>query len=167
MSIIACDVRNPGLAADGRRYRWHMVVTQDDAAAAERRLRFKRALAVGAAVAGAVTEVGYLRLIGEQGTGSSARVTFFATFVGVMTFLAVIGAVAMFRRPPVAAAALVASAAGFLASGFLGLMSIGMVLILAGGFAVMAIREAGLPAWTLGAAIVGPIVALAIGLVLT
>ncbi len=92
---------------------------------ADRADRRRRIFALGAATAGAVTDVGYLRLIAEQDTGSSARVTFVATFIAVMTALAIIGAIAIGRRRRMAEMALLASAVGFAAVGFVGLWSIG------------------------------------------
>ena len=106
---------------------------------ADRADRRRRIFALGAATAGAVTDVGYLRLIAEQDTGSSARVTFVATFIAVMTALAIIGAIAIGRRRRMAEMALLASAVGFAAVGFVGLWSIGAPLILAALFAAMAV----------------------------
>ena len=129
--------------------------------------RVRRSFAFGAALAGAVDDVVYLRLIADQGTGRSARVEFFATFVAVMTGLAVIGWVSIGRRKELADAALLAAASGFVAAGFIGLWSIGLLLIVAAVMAAMAISWTGLPRAVVAAARATPILALAAGLLAT
>ncbi len=134
---------------------------------ADRADRRRRIFALGAATAGAVTDVGYLRLIAEQDTGSSARVSFVATFIAGMTLLALFGALSVDRQPRAAEVALLAAAMGFAAIGFISLFSIGFVLILAAVFAGLAIPFVDLPGRWVAASLVGPIAALAVGLIST
>src|SRR3989442_10615240 len=60
---------------------------------ATRTVRMRRVVAAAGAVAGGVADIGYLRLIADQGTGIHARVAFVAGFVALMTALAGIGAI--------------------------------------------------------------------------
>jgi hypothetical protein len=129
--------------------------------------RTRRALGLAAAVAGAVTDVGYLRLIADQGTGIDGRVAFFASFVALMTALALVGAIGTGRSGDRAQLALLGSAAGFLCSGFIALFSIGAALMLAGALALMALGPLQVRGRHAAAAIAGPIVLLAAGLALT
>ena len=129
--------------------------------------RVRRIFAFGAALAGAVDDVVYLRLLADQGSASSARVEFFSTFVAVMTALAVIGWATIGRRQRWSDAALLAAASGFAAAGFIGLWSIGLLLIVAAVLAAMALSLTGLPRAVAGAAVVVPLVVLVAGLLLT
>jgi hypothetical protein len=129
--------------------------------------RTRRALGLAAAVAGTVTDVGYLRLIGDQGTGIDGRVAFFASFVALMTVLALVGAIGTGRSGDRAQLALLGSAAGFISAGFLALFSIGAALILAGALALMALGPLRVSGRLAAVPIVGALALLAAGLLLT
>jgi hypothetical protein len=91
---------------------------------------------VGALCAG--TAVGYVRLVGQQDdlAGLDARQS---VVLAVLIGFAVVGAIGAFARPIEVRAALAAAcAAGLLPLGFLALFSIGLILIVAGGCAVVA-----------------------------
>lgn len=134
---------------------------------AERLMRWRRAAALGAAVAGGVTTVGYLRLISEQGTPMSGRIAFFATFIALMSVLALVGAVIQPRDDRIAQVAFVGAAAGFLGAGFVALFSIGTPILLAGVLALIAARPLRAPGLATAGAIAGALALLAGGLFLT
>jgi hypothetical protein len=129
--------------------------------------RRSRMHANGAATAGAVTDVGYLRLIAEQATGAGARVVFVAAFIAGMTVLAIVGAILLERRPAVAQAALLAAAAGLAGIGYISLFSIGSPLLLAAVLAGLAIPFVGVPARWVAAPVAGSIAVLVVGLIAT
>lgn len=127
------------------------------------------------AIAGAVvmgTEIGYVRLLSEQGSFPSidARVAWVLIVLLGMAVLAGIGAVA--RSPAVRAALAAACAAVLLPLGVLAAFSIGLPLLAAGTIAVAvwggALREtsdrSAFPSITAG---IAAFVALALGLVAT
>ena len=134
---------------------------------ADRATRRRRMCAITAATAGAVTDFGYLRLIADQGSGSSARVAFVAAFIAGMTGLAIVGAIVLDRRPPVAQSALLAAAAGLAAIGFISLFSIGTALLLAALLAGLAIPFVGVPIRSVAIPIAVPIAVLVLGLIAT
>jgi hypothetical protein len=85
----------------------------------------------------AVSVIGYIRLLGQQGDwpGIGARQ---ALVVILLAGFAVVSAIGTFARPTsVRAAASAACAAGLLALGFLALFSIGLPLMLAGVVALI------------------------------
>jgi hypothetical protein len=127
----------------------------------------RRILALGAVTAGIVTDIGYLRLIADQGTGPSTRVTFVAAFIAGMTVLALVGAIQLERRRDVAQAALLAAATGFAAIGFISLFSIGVALLLGAILAGLAIPFVAVPARWVVAPVAGSIAVLVLGLIAT
>jgi hypothetical protein len=95
-------------------------------------------MAIATAGLGAAWVAGYLFVIYRQGTELNTPMTvFLATFVGVMTALALGAAVIRDRSEGWAQAMLYAAAGGFLPAGVLGLASIGLPLILVGLLALV------------------------------
>jgi hypothetical protein len=127
----------------------------------------QRVVAAAAAVAGGVADVGYLRLIADQGTGIGARVAFVAAFVALMTALAAVGAILFGRSAPASQVVLLGSASGFLGLGLVALFSIGIALILAGSLALIGAGPLRVSGRLAAASIIGSLAVLAAGLVLT
>jgi len=97
-------------------------------------------------VVAAATAFGYARLLGQQGDwpGIDARQALVLT---LLIGFAIVSAIGTFARPvAVRAAAAAACAGGLLPLGFLGLSSIGLILIVAGGIAVIVWLRATSPA---------------------
>ena len=138
-----------------------------EAMTADRPVRVRRALALAAAVAGSVTDVGYLRLITEQSTEISGRVVFFAAFVALMSALAVAGGIAVARGVRDGPVILVGAAGGFVGAGFIAAFSVGTPLLLAAALAIIAASPLRGSRGRAAAAFVGPLVLLVVGLVLT
>ena len=134
---------------------------------ADRSVRMRRGMALAAAVGGAVTDVGYLRLISEQGTGIDGRVAFVAGFIALVSASAVVSALLSERDPGRFQLAILGSASGFLGVGFIGLFSIGAPLLLCGVLALLSVGSRVASRRLVGLAILGPIVVLVAGLVLT
>jgi hypothetical protein len=91
-------------------------------------------LALAASVIAAATDVFYLWLIVHQGDGFSSRVVFVALYIAGIVLA--VGSVGSARLIPIEVriALLAASTGGLLALGVLGLFSIGLPLLTAGGF---------------------------------
>ncbi len=117
------------------------------------------------------TEVGYVWLLGEQGTFEQGRVVWVAVSIVVLGLASCIGA---FTGSPTRRAILTAVVAGgLLPLGVLALMSIGLPLLVAGilglSASIQALRDDGATRtiiWAVVAALVAGSV-LAVGLVLT
>jgi hypothetical protein len=124
-------------------------------------------MALAAAVAGAVIDVGYLRLIADQATGVDARVAFVAGYIGLAAVLALVGAIRMGRDDRLAQAALLSSATGFIGIGVVALFSIGMSLLIAGAIAALAVGPRRVAGAVAAGIIVGVLAILAVGLVVT
>lgn len=136
----------------------------------DRSMRFRRVMALAAAVAGAVIDVGYLRLIVDQASGVDARVVFVAGYIGLAAVLALVGAIRMGRDDRLAQAALLGSATGFIGIGVVALFSIGLSLLIAGVIAAMAAIAVGprrVGASIAVGVIVGALAILAVGLAAT
>jgi hypothetical protein len=127
----------------------------------------QRVVAMAAAVAGGVADLGYLRLISDQGTGIGARVTFIAGFVALMTALAAIGAILFGRHAAASQLVLLGSASGFLGLGLIALFSIGIALILAGVLALIGAGPLRVSGRLAAAPILGSLALLAAGFALT
>jgi hypothetical protein len=132
-----------------------------------RSVRARRALAWAAAVAGGVTDVGYLRLISEQQTAIDVRVAFVAAFIAFMTALALTGAVVFKRASAAVELLLRSSSIGFLGAGFVALFSIGTPLLMAAALAWIAAGPRRASGRLAAAAFVGPVALFVAGLVLT
>jgi hypothetical protein len=103
-------------------------------------------MAIATAVLGAAWVAGYLFIIYRQGTELDTPMTvFLATFVGVMTALALGAALIGDRNEGWAQAMLYAAAGGFLPAGVLGLASIGLPLILVGLLALVSAGARSIP----------------------
>jgi hypothetical protein len=133
----------------------------------ERAVRMQRVVAMAAAVAGGVADVGYLRLISDQGTGIGARVAFIAGFVALMTALAAIGAILFGRAAAASQLVLLGSASGFLGLGLIALFSIGIALILAGVLALIGAGPLPVSGRLTAVPILGSLALLAAGFALT
>jgi hypothetical protein len=86
----------------------------------------------------AITAIGYARLLGQQGDWPAvdARQAF---VLALLVAFAIVSAIGAFGRPiAVRAATAAACAGGLLPLGFLSLFSIGFLLIVAGGIALIA-----------------------------
>ena len=134
---------------------------------APRTVRVRRAIALAAAVAGGVTDAGYLRLISDQQTGIDPRVAFVAGFVALMTALAATGAILSGRDTGASQLVLLGSASGFLGMGLIALFSIGTALILAAVLALIAVGPLRVSGRLAAAPIVGSLALLVAGLALT
>jgi len=134
---------------------------------ATRTVPMRRVVAAAGAVAGGVADIGYLRLIADQGTGIDARVAFVAGFVALMTALAAIGAILFGRDATASQLVLLGSASGFLGLGLIALFSIGMTLILAGALALIGAGPLRVSGRHAAAPILGSLSLLAAGFVLT
>jgi len=87
----------------------------------------------------AVDDVAYGTAIAGQGTGFDRRVIFAATLLGLIALLAFLGALQ--RQPRVRAGFLSLVAAGCLGLGVLGIFSIGLPLLAAGGLTMYAVSR--------------------------
>jgi hypothetical protein len=100
--------------------------------------RLRSPYLAGVSIVTAITAIGYTRLLGQQGDWPAldARQAFVLALLVAFAILSAIGA---FGRPiAVRAATAAACAGGLLPLGFLGLFSIGFLLIVAGGIALIA-----------------------------
>lgn len=141
--------------------------SRESVSIADRSMRFRRAMALTAAVAGAVIDVAYLRLIADQATGVDARVAFVAGYIGLAAALALVGAIRMARDDRLAHAALLGSATGFIGIGVVALFSIGLSLLIAGVLAALAVVPRRVGASVSVGVIVGALAILAVGLAAT
>ncbi|MDQ2960098.1 MAG: hypothetical protein M3R48_03490 [Candidatus Dormibacteraeota bacterium] len=93
-------------------------------------------VALVAAVAAVTTDVGYLQLIGSQGSAPGGRVVaFIAAYIGAIAVAAGVAAVLIIRRHATAAGTVLAGAAtGSMALGVLGIFSIGLALLITAVF---------------------------------
>jgi cytochrome bd-type quinol oxidase subunit 2 len=89
-------------------------------------------LAVAGGVIGATTDAFYLGLIAAQGERTWARVGFVALFLSAVAAGAVVGGLSHGRTSAQRVNLLAASAGGFLTAGVLALLSIGVLLLVAG-----------------------------------
>lgn len=133
----------------------------------DRSMRSRRALALTAAVAGGLIDVAYLRQIADQATGIDARVAFVAGYIGLAAGLALVGAIRMGRDDPLAHAALLGSATGFIGIGVVGLFSIGLSLLIAGVVAAFTVDPRRVGASVAVGVIVCALAILAVGLAAT
>ena len=106
-------------------------------------VRTRRPMAVAATIAGAAAIVIYLVIIIQQSTagffGDLGRVAIVTALLITFTALSAAGALA--SRPRSRRAALAAAAIGWFVLGFLALFSIGILLLVAGVFAVVALAQ--------------------------
>jgi hypothetical protein len=134
---------------------------------ADRSVRIRRGAALAAAVGGAVTDAGYLRLVSEQESAIDGRIAFVAAFIAVVSALALVGVLLSDRDPGRSQLAILGSASGLIGVGFIGLWSIGSPLILCAVLALFAVGPRVVSRPLIGATIMGSIAVLAAGLVLT
>lgn len=97
--------------------------------------------AIVAAAFGGAVDVGYLLLVRGQGSDFAPRVVFYAAFVAVMAALSLAGGLVGGSNETRAQALLWSATTGYLLAGGLGLASIGLPLVLAGLFALVAARQ--------------------------